>query len=93
MSDLDEFPVVTEKAESYLNERQLLDYRAERGRFHTTERGDVKFTASFGSRIRVSRRIGRHTGRVRERCLRPLGLKASDPSERARLQYRRGSTA
>ena len=30
MSDLEDLPVVTEKAESYLNERQLLDYRAER---------------------------------------------------------------
>jgi intein/homing endonuclease len=30
MIDLDEFPVVTEVSESYLNQRQLLEYRSER---------------------------------------------------------------
>ncbi|PSP24576.1 integrase, partial [Halobacteriales archaeon QH_10_65_19] len=28
--DLEEYPVVTENSESYLNQRQLLDYRSER---------------------------------------------------------------
>jgi len=30
MIDLDDYPVVTEGSESYLNQRQLLDYRSER---------------------------------------------------------------
>jgi len=30
MSDLDDYPVVTENSESFLNHRQLLDYRSER---------------------------------------------------------------
>jgi hypothetical protein len=30
MIDLEEYPVVTESSESYLNQRQLLDYRSER---------------------------------------------------------------
>lgn len=30
MTDLDDYPIVTQKSEEYLNERQLLDYRSER---------------------------------------------------------------
>ena len=30
MMNLDEYPVVTENSESYLNQRQLLDHRTER---------------------------------------------------------------
>ncbi len=30
MIDLDDYPVTTEDSESYLNKRQLLDYRSER---------------------------------------------------------------
>ena len=61
MSDLGEFPVVTEKAESYLNERQLLDYRAER-------EDCLEWLLTFGKK--PNEVVGYAPGTVKPRCYR-----------------------
>ena len=61
MSDLEDFPVVTGKAESYLNDRQLLDYRAER-------EDCLEWLLTFGKKPEEV--VGYAVGTVKPRCYR-----------------------
>lgn len=61
MIDLDQYPVVTEAAESYLNQRQLLDYRSER-------EDCLQWLLAYGKN--PSEAKGYASGTVKPRCYR-----------------------
>ncbi|SDJ90919.1 Site-specific recombinase XerD [Halovenus aranensis] len=61
MVDLDDYPIVTEPSESYLNKRQLVDYRAER-------ENCLEWLLTFGKN--PERAEGYAEGTVKPRCYR-----------------------
>lgn len=61
MIDLDDFPVVTETSEEYLNQRQLLDYRSEREEC-------LRWFLTFGKNPEKAK--GYAKGTVKPRCYR-----------------------